>query len=152
MVASNNDDISQVILLGSYPIKDVTDKEVIIITAEHDEGMDPVSFEESLQFVNDETYFIYNIVGGNHAQFGWYGPQKGDGEAEISTIDSVFALASYFLKYNLPSCVLIAISPNSSWAIVGIRPATALRRSLIVVDISMPSLYKTYVGLECSTV
>jgi len=24
------------------------------------------------------------IVGGNHAQFGWYGPQPGDNPAEIS--------------------------------------------------------------------
>jgi hypothetical protein len=28
---------------------------------------------------------IYEILGGNHGQFGWYGPQSGDGEATIDT-------------------------------------------------------------------
>ncbi len=86
MVASNNDLVDQVILLGSYPIRDLTDKDVLIITAEHDAGMDQDSFDESLVLVSEDTE-IFNIVGGNHAQFGWYGPQKGDGDAEISTID-----------------------------------------------------------------
>ncbi|MDC0558837.1 alpha/beta hydrolase [Candidatus Izimaplasma bacterium] len=85
MVASNNDLVDQVILLGSYPIRDLTDKEVLIITAEHDLGMDQESFDDSLELVSEDT-IVFDIVGGNHAQFGWYGPQKGDGEAEIDTL------------------------------------------------------------------
>ncbi|XMB72916.1 alpha/beta hydrolase [Mycoplasmatota bacterium WC30] len=85
MAASGNEDISKVILLGSYPIKDLLDKDTLFITAEHDEGMDPDKFDDSLKYVNDNNV-IFNIEEGNHAQFGWYGPQKGDGEAEISTL------------------------------------------------------------------
>jgi len=86
MIASNNDLVSEVILMGSYPIKDISDKDVLIITAEHDIQMDQETFDNSLQYVNDQ-YILYDILGGNHAQFGWYGPQKGDGEADISTLE-----------------------------------------------------------------
>ncbi len=98
MVASGNEDISKVILLGSYPIKDLSDKETLLITAEHDDGMDPEKFDESLKYVNDDN-IIFNIIGGNHAQFGWYGPQKGDGEAEISTIIQQDIVVSKILEF-----------------------------------------------------
>jgi len=85
MFAGKHKEITQVIMLGSYPIKDLQDKETLMISAEHDLGMDPEAFDDSLKYVNDDNE-IFNIIGGNHAQFGWYGHQKGDGEAEISTI------------------------------------------------------------------
>ena len=37
----------------------------------------------SRQLLPPDTEWIA-IEGGNHAQFGWYGPQAGDGEATIS--------------------------------------------------------------------
>jgi len=83
MVASKSELVDKVVLLGSYPIKDLSDKEVLFITAEHDDGMNPEEFDESLKYVSEEN--IYLIEGGNHAQFGWYGEQKGDGTAEITT-------------------------------------------------------------------
>jgi pimeloyl-ACP methyl ester carboxylesterase len=85
LVSSGNNLVNEIVFLGSYPIKDLTDKDVMIITAENDLGMDEESFNNSLKYVKSET-IIYNINGGNHAQFGWYGPQKGDGEAEIFTL------------------------------------------------------------------
>lgn len=85
-VFGKNDSVDSIIFLGSYPIKDVSDKQVLFITAEFDLGMDPVALNDSLKYVND-YYTMVDITGGNHAQFGWYGPQKGDGEATISTID-----------------------------------------------------------------
>lgn len=84
ILSSGNDSINTVILMGSYPIRDLTDKFVLFISAEHDEGMDSNKFEDSLKYTNDDAKFI-NIEGGNHAQFGWYGPQKGDGDATITT-------------------------------------------------------------------
>lgn len=85
MAASGNDDIDKVILMGSYSIKDINDKETLILSAEYDIAMDQDKFDEALQYVNEDTTF-FTIDGGNHAQFGWYGEQKGDGTAEISTI------------------------------------------------------------------
>jgi hypothetical protein len=46
----------------------------------------------------EDTKYIV-IEGGNHPQFGYYGPQKGDGKASISlleqqkiTVDEILAL------------------------------------------------------------
>ncbi len=85
LMASDNQLVSEVIFLGSYPIADLTDKEVFIILAEHDLGMDLEKVNQSLEYTSNETVFM--IEGGNHAQFGWYGPQRGDGEAEIPTLE-----------------------------------------------------------------
>lgn len=85
MMSSGNPKVSGVILLGSYPIKDLTDKPVMILTAEFDIAMDQEKFNESLQYLNSQA-IIDDIAGGNHAQFGWYGPQKGDGTATIDTL------------------------------------------------------------------
>jgi len=98
MVAAKNDAISSVILLGSYPIKDITDKHTLIITAEFDIAMDQEKFQDSLQYVNDDAQVI-EISGGNHAQFGWYGPQKGDGEATLSTITQQNLTIYYILQF-----------------------------------------------------
>lgn len=86
MLASGRDEVTQVIMMGSYPIQDLTDKETLMITAEFDLGMDPEAFDSSLEYVNSEN-IIFPITGGNHAQFGWYGPQKGDGEAVLTTLE-----------------------------------------------------------------
>jgi hypothetical protein len=86
IAANQSDDISKVILLGSYPIRDLTNKDTLMITAEFDIAMDQEKFDESLQYVNDSN-ILFNIEGGNHAQFGWYGEQKGDGEATLTTLE-----------------------------------------------------------------
>lgn len=102
MIASKSDLISKVILMGSYPIQDISDKEVLLITAEFDIQMNQEEFDNSLQYVNDD-YIQYEVIGGNHAQFGWYGPQKGDGEATITTLEQqneVFLVILDFLNPN----------------------------------------------------
>ena len=98
MVFSGNDNVSRVVFLGSYPIKDLSDKQTLMISAEHDLGMDPEAFDDSLKYVNNENSII-EIIGGNHAQFGWYGPQKGDGEAEIDTIIQQDLVVSYIIDF-----------------------------------------------------
>ena len=98
MVANKNSEISTVILMGSYPINDVSDKDVLIISAEYDEGMDPDAFEASFKYLNEEAEF-YHIEEGNHAQFGWYGPQKGDGEATISTLEQQTIVVNQIIDY-----------------------------------------------------
>jgi predicted esterase len=46
----------------------------------------PEKIEQSRALLPEGTDFFV-IEGGNHAQFSWYGPQKGDGEATISRLD-----------------------------------------------------------------
>ena len=86
IMSSNEYLIDKVILMGSYPIRDLSSKEVLFITAEHDLGLEEEAFNESMVHINEEYTTIIDIEGGNHAQFGWYGPQKGDGEAEMDTL------------------------------------------------------------------
>lgn len=98
-VFSGNVFVDEFILMGSYPINDLKGKEVLYITADHDEGMDPEALRDSYKHVDNAT--TINIDGGNHAQYGWYGPQKGDGTAEISTKtqqDLVVQLIIDFIK------------------------------------------------------
>ncbi len=96
-VFSGNDTVDMMVFLGSYPIKDVSDMDTLFITAEFDLGMDPEALEDSYQFTSNTT--IMNIVDGNHAQFGWYGPQKGDGTAKIDTITQQNIVVNYILGF-----------------------------------------------------
>lgn len=98
MAASGNDDIDKVILMGSYAIKDLNDKDTLILSAEYDIAMDQEKFNEALEYVNEDTTF-FTIEGGNHAQFGWYGEQKGDGTAEISTITQQNIVVTQILDF-----------------------------------------------------
>lgn len=84
----NQDVIDGVILLGSYPASstDLSDnsQKVISIYAENDGLTTLDNVENSKKNLPQDTIFI-EIKGGNHAQFGMYGKQKGDKNAEISS-------------------------------------------------------------------
>ena len=67
--------ISEIVFLASYPIRDVSSQQVLMITAEFDLVLDKTKVEESKNYLGQSVQF-YEIVGGNHAQFGWYGNQK----------------------------------------------------------------------------
>lgn len=84
MFSQGDDRITEIIFLASYPISDVSDKEVLIITAEFDEVLDMSDVQNSTDYL-PSSYVLYQVTGGNHAQFGWYGPQKGDGTSLITT-------------------------------------------------------------------
>lgn len=98
MVFSGNDNVSTMMLLGSYPIRDVSDKDTLFLAAEHDIAMDPEAFNDSLKFTNDNNQII-DMDGANHAQFGWYGPQKGDGTAEIDTLTQQNQVVQYIITF-----------------------------------------------------
>lgn len=70
----NPDIYAGLILLAAYPLS-LTDRDVLIIAATNDEVLD----REKL-----DGFDVQWIDGGNHAQFGDYGDQAGDGEATIS--------------------------------------------------------------------
>jgi hypothetical protein len=84
MFSSNDERVTDLIFLASYPISDVSDKNVLIITGEFDLVLDINDVENSDNLL-PEGFILIEIPGGNHAQFGWYGPQKGDGTSSIST-------------------------------------------------------------------
>lgn len=82
--SSGDDRVNDIVFLASYPIADVTDKHVLLMTAEFDQVLDRNSLEKYMKYL-PSNYASYQIEGGNHAQFGWYGAQKGDGVATIET-------------------------------------------------------------------
>jgi hypothetical protein len=84
MFSSGDDRVSDIIFLASYPIADVKDKDVLVITGQFDLVLDLNDLEDSEDLLPDDR-ILYEILGGNHAQFGWYGNQKDDGAATMST-------------------------------------------------------------------
>ncbi len=73
--ASNNQEkIEGLILLGAYIYGDFPLEKSITIYGEFDEILSELEYEHN----------VYMIKGGNHAYFGNYGEQKGDGKAEIT--------------------------------------------------------------------
>ncbi|MDY0294969.1 MAG: alpha/beta hydrolase [Acholeplasmataceae bacterium] len=84
MFSSGDNRVKDIIFLASYPISDVSDKHVLIITGQYDLVLDQKNISESEALLPVDRV-VYEITGGNHAQFGWYGEQKGDGTSTITT-------------------------------------------------------------------
>jgi dienelactone hydrolase len=80
--------VDSLLLWASYPadnndLSSLTDKSIASIFATNDGLITAEDIDASRSLLPPETRFA-EIDGGNHAQFGWYGPQSGDGEAIIS--------------------------------------------------------------------
>ena len=73
--SENKQSIDGLILLGAYIYGDYSDKDTLTVYG---------SFNTSVRDKIDYTENIVVIEGGNHAQFGNYGEQKGDTPADIS--------------------------------------------------------------------
>lgn len=86
-MALENDQIAALSLWASYPAGSVdlstTSLPVHSIAGSKDSVLDTENWEASASQLPAETEWI-TIEGGNHAQFGDYGEQDGDGEATIS--------------------------------------------------------------------
>ena len=74
-VSKNKDKVNGLILLGSYIYGDVSDQDTLTIYG---------SLNTSVKKKIDYKKNIVVIQGGNHANFGNYGHQKGDAKATIS--------------------------------------------------------------------
>ncbi|HDP77139.1 MAG TPA: alpha/beta hydrolase [Mesotoga infera] len=101
--ASRNQGIvSVLILLAAYPASvdslSESDLHVLSVYGSEDTVIDKDALEKGRSLLPADTTYIV-IEGGNHAQFGYYGPQKGDGKAVISlleqqklTVDAILAM------------------------------------------------------------
>ncbi len=105
VVYNNPESFDGLILLGAYPAENYSLSDwqgnVLSVYAENDKlssveeiedgkihlppanSLDSLNQPETLSF-EQPTAIYYMIEGGNHSQFGAYGFQKGDGEADIS--------------------------------------------------------------------
>jgi dienelactone hydrolase len=89
-VHSHPDAVQGLILWASYPANsdDLSSSEikVLSISGTLDGLSTPAKIEASRSLLPADTIF-FPINGGDHAQFGWYGPQAGDNPAAISRGD-----------------------------------------------------------------
>jgi len=86
-INDNPGQIAGLALLASYPPSGVnlTDTDVAVVTVygTNDGLISSQQIEDSLNQLPPDTDVV-QILGGNHAQFGWYGEQSGDNLADIS--------------------------------------------------------------------
>lgn len=69
------------ILFAAYPTSEI-EKPVLSLYGSEDKLLNLKEYNESKEFMDNLTEII--IKGGNHAQFGYYGNQPGDGVAKIT--------------------------------------------------------------------
>lgn len=80
--ANKSDNIDGLILLAAYPSKEINIP-VLSIYGSNDKVLDHEKYDESQSLIKG-NFSGYVINGANHAQFGNYGLQSGDGQANIT--------------------------------------------------------------------
>ena len=100
--AKNSDAVDGVVLLGAYSTAKLGDKgiKVLSVYGSEDGVMNRESYASYLENL-PEGFTESVISGANHAGFGMYGPQEGDGEPAISAEEQIQITAdlieSFFL-------------------------------------------------------
>ena len=106
-VSTSPASVKGLILLEAYPASgnDLSSKQLTVLTihGSRDGLVSSAQIDESLKQLPKETIRV-EIIGGNHAQCGWYGPQPGDLDATISREDQqqqiVHATVELLMKIN----------------------------------------------------
>lgn len=99
-VSKNPNNIKGIIALASYPTKKLpNDIEYISIYGSNDKVLNRDKYEEAKKYLPD-NYQEYIIEGGNHAYFGNYGEQKGDGKSSISREEQQEEVLNILFKEN----------------------------------------------------
>ena len=82
---AEHENVDGAVLLAAYPIKKIPDgKAVLSVYGTEDKVLDSEAYKKAAGlFPKDFTEVV--IEGGNHAQYGNYGEQSGDGKATISS-------------------------------------------------------------------
>lgn len=86
--------------LASYPNKDLSgyDLKALSLYGSNDTVLNMASYEQSKSLLPDKSFTEIVIDGGNHTNFGNYGPQSGDTPATISTQEQQSITANAILK------------------------------------------------------
>lgn len=93
------DKLAGLIFLASYPSADLTETALpaLSIYGDRDAVLDGEAFAEGMQLLPQVEMVV--LEGGNHAQFGSYGFQEGDGPAEISADKQQALTAEAILRF-----------------------------------------------------
>lgn len=92
--------IEGIIFLGSYTYKDLSesDLKVLTITGSNDEVINRQKAKEANDDYPTNTKHI-TLKGGNHAYYGSYGLQDGDGKAMISPQEQIQTTVNYIFEW-----------------------------------------------------
>ena len=85
--ADHGAELEGLVLLAAYPVSRVSVPTLVLYGSE-DRVLDPAKLQENMSWLPADTR-IRIIEGGNHAQFGDYGMQEGDGVATISREEQI---------------------------------------------------------------
>ena len=98
-VADHIEDFAGLIMLAAYPTKELVSDElkVISIYGNKDTVLNRENLENGKEFV-PEHYTEIGLGGANHAGFGNYGPQEGDGEATMEREKQQDMTVGYIVK------------------------------------------------------
>ena len=99
-LAKNENDFEGLVLLGSYSTKDLSKTNVaaLSIYGSNDGVMNRNKYEKNRSNLPNEFSELV-IDGGNHAGFGAYGKQKGDGEATVTNAEQIYVTASHIYLF-----------------------------------------------------
>ena len=94
-LAKNEEGFKGLVLLGAYSTKDLshTDAKVLSIYGSNDGVMNRKKYEKGLSYM-PKSFSEYVIDGGNHAYFGAYGEQRGDGKSTVSNAEQILLTAT----------------------------------------------------------
>ena len=96
--AGHDEQLDGVILLAAYPTKALAGHlNVLSIYGSDDQVLNREKLADGKQYVQG-SYNEYVIEGGNHAQFGNYGEQKGDGKALVTADEQQSATVDIILR------------------------------------------------------
>lgn len=96
--AKRADRLDGVVLLAAYPTKPLDDGLLLVsIYGSEDGVLNREALSRGEQYA-PARYEQYVIEGGNHANFGNYGPQRGDGEASLSAEEQQRQTAELILR------------------------------------------------------
>jgi hypothetical protein len=98
--AQQPDEIAGLIFLAAYPAVDLsgTSLAVLSLYGSDDGVLDLAAYNDAKKYMPDD-YKQFVIMGGNHAQFGDYGRQAGDGVAAITAAEQQQAAVDEIVSF-----------------------------------------------------
>lgn len=96
--AKRGEELEGLVLCAAYPTAQLDDGLVEIqIYGSEDRVLNRDRLLDGRQYAPEHSY-AFELAGGNHAQFGNYGPQEGDGQARISADEQQAEAAAAILR------------------------------------------------------